>query len=388
MPRIKINIADVTNPTYGQQVIVFVPGTVATVADADDNGCKLLSSGEEVTKAFGKSDSDDAKYVNAIISSGLSVLYCNPGKFNKAVLMDKNNYDIKFFTTGVYSSFKVSKIAEPVEPKKGAQAINYTIAVNSNVADMLDICSQRRDCTLVCDCSMDAGVTVNDVKKAFNGEATFDLDGTALKFAGLFINKVYASDPVTVTNMADLQFIKNYGNQYIAGRQWEAVSGVNRGLATIPENLCVSKYDIDENVQGQAGTSFNGICNVRPYGPTIWGDRTMFRQSGTGTVASSYFSIMNMVTDIAKTCYNTSIRYTFESNNDLTWTGYKAEICRLLDQIVAANKIASYSMTKVYPAERAKIRCKIHIVPIEPVEDFDINIVLSDAAGAEVGEIE
>ena len=47
----------------------------------------IVSSGEDVTTAFGKSDSDDVKYVNSIISSGLSVLYCNPGKFNKAALM-------------------------------------------------------------------------------------------------------------------------------------------------------------------------------------------------------------------------------------------------------------------------------------------------------------
>ncbi len=41
--------------------------------------------------------------------------------------------------------------------------------------------------------------------------------------------------------------------------------------------------------------------------------------------------------------------------------------------------IKDYKMTKVTVKEKALLKAKIKIVPIEPVEDFDIGVYLEDS---------
>ena len=54
--------------------------------------------------------------------------------------------------------------------------------------------------------------------------------------------------------------------------------------------------------------------------------------------------------------------------------------CHLIPKMVADNKLADYRITKITPAPSATIKCKIRLVPIEPVEDFDITIDLTSGS--------
>ncbi len=368
MPNININVVDNTTVSYsGREIVVFVPNEDSLVLPTDlkdKNDFVLLTDSNKLGSFSATAKSNKTYlYAKAIVDSGLQALI-GPSveSVDENLLLDKNEYNIKFLTSGT----------------KGTIKVDGETVTTATFKKLLGIAASRRDCTVVAD--IDAGTaTVKEVYDALNESNTFkDLTMDNLRWAALYYTQsAYTNGAADIAKLGDLAFLQGYGKQYKIGKQWESIAGVARGTVSIPDDAVVSKYIVDTNVQTTSGISFNAVCDVRPYGPTIWGDRTLFKNSGLK--ASSFFSIMNMVTDISKRCYAASIENTFESNSDVTWTNYKSRISTLLDEMVGAYKVAAYSIKRVPTDARATIACKIHIIPIEPVEDFDITVILENA---------
>lgn len=400
MPNININVVDNTTVSYsGSEIVVFVPNedTLNIEALKDTNGCVLLKDSNDIGGFFPKDQSTEAKnaieanktfqYAKAIVDSGLQVLI-GPAindSFPSAILSDKNEYNIKFLTSGTKPTISLVETASTKSKSTATEEESAQEPVLRTGLEkfkkLLDIAATRRDCTVVAD--IDAGkMTLDAVYTEINKDATFAtfvLEN--LRWAGLYYTKgAYTNGAGDISKLGDLAFLQGYAKQYLIGKQWESIAGVARGTVSIADDAVVSKYVVDNTVQKVTDSSkiaFNAICNVRPYGATIWGDRTLYKSAKLK--ASSFFSIMNMVTDISKRCYAASIENTFESNSDITWTNYKARISSLLDEMVGAYKLAAYAIKRVPAEQRATIACKIHIIPIEPVEDFDITVILENA---------
>lgn len=85
-----------------------------------------------------------------------------------------------------------------------------------------------------------------------------------------------------------------------------------------------------------------------------------------------------LLCDIKKQIYHTAMRCTFEPNDDIVWINFKTLANSLLDRMKSGRGISWYKWTKEVAEEKATIKATLTIQPIEAVESFDINIILTD----------
>lgn len=308
------------------------------------------------------------EYARMLVDSGFDVVYysgtVDESLYKNSWFYDKNTYNIKYITSGITGN--ISK-----------KSNTWNVGV---INAIISICNQRKDCIALADLVVDStsSFTYQDVLAAVKDVA--DDDGRA----ALFADWGYTENSLIMPG--SYFYLQSLSKSVNAGKKWDSIAGVKRGVVssyTTPVSMKLTKYDLDENVQKLTETgsrSYNGIVNIRPYGWTIWGDRTLLKNTlGSGLKASSFLSLRALVCDIAKRCYQSAINNTFESNSDVTWMNYKTSITQLLDQMVADYKLADYKIVKLASDRAAQIKCQIRLVPIEPVEDFDIYINLENA---------
>lgn len=161
---------------------------------------------------------------------------------------------------------------------------------------------------------------------------------------------------------------------------WFAIAGVSRGLVPYIQELnTVQRLSntIANSYQPRDDVSINAITNIKPYGLTIWGNRTL-KDNVSNLVATSFLNIRNLVSDVKKVAYTTAKSLIFEQNSDVLWVNFKAGITPLLDQMLSGQGITGYKIIKGTTTEKAKVVADIKIYPIEAVEDFEINVIISD----------
>ena len=353
--------------------------------------------------------------------TGIDAMAYIDGAFD--FLNDKNAYDIKFITFGNHCAVKAS-LTTSVTTGQGTTKFGFDFGLLNNV---LPVCGERKDCSVLVDVNYYGTVT------ASSGDVPADIAGTSMAtftegnaFATDFKTAVKCSGDDVADNYKLAKFVSGEGtsqidvssrayallpnatfaysvgsaqyklivpssliylNQYSQSNRrtttWLPITGVNRGVVegTFTPDLSISKYLMDNSIiEDGAGVSFNSVVTVRPYGNTIWGDRTLIEQEDDGGVqATSYFSLRNLVSDVAKTAYNSAIRYTYETNNDVTWFNFKQAITTLLDQVVSSGVLQSYTVKRGTTDERNKMVAVITIFPVLPVENFDIYVNLENA---------
>lgn len=343
------------------------------------------------------------------------VIYCNVDfttNPNLSFLLDKDQYNIKFLTVGADYPIQatVTPKSEKATDSKPSIAFDFSI-LNS----LMRIAKTRMDCIVVASVKYDtkncvkAGITgdvlADCVKAAMMGETSAKVGGqeteitiTIANNAGLdtaddvgkFATLIVPNEIITLTSsMGSITFTAPAGFAYLMAlgtcmgknQYWLPVANSARGsVASLGKpDLTVTKYHLDQNIILDKETiAFNGIVKIRPYGNVIWGDRTLLKLTNS-VKASGYTSLMLMVCDISKEAYNASVRYTYESNNEVTWLSYKSRITALLDQMVTAGVLQSYDVVKMPADTYNKIVCRITIYPNLPVENFDIYINLENA---------
>ena len=200
---------------------------------------------------------------------------------------------------------------------------------------------------------------------------------------------------------ASLAFLSALAQQLKNYNPWLAVSGVSRGPVpycgglhtnfTLTNNVADSYQIIPGDVEnlGSSSISINPITYIRNYGYCIWGNRTL-RNNASGTKATSFLNIRNVVSDIKKRLYEASQQLLFEQNTDLLWINFKGLVTPLLDTMISNNILSDYKMTKynIDPESGPayKILANIKIRPINSVEVFDLTVQLenNEIAVAEV----
>ena len=379
MPKITIYEKDETGAKYtGDEIVVFVPGgcSAASGKSLDKNECILIPEGADISKYLVEGSDSSYDYAKMLVDKGFQVVYCKKSAdatlFESSWLKDKNQYNIKYLTTGVSGSLDTATETQTTEEASATKTVYNA---------MIELCNNRKDCIALIDTLSTASFDTYD-KLLTAVQTVNDTEGRA----ALFADWGYIDETKQVKMPGSYFYLSALGDSVNAGKKWDAIAGVQRGVVSdfvAPVNLNLSKYDLDNNVMNistTAQSSYNGIVTIRPYGWTIWGDRTLRKNNSTnGLKATSFLSIRVLVCDIAKRVYQSAINNTFESNSDVTWMNYKTYIAQLLDQMVADYKLADYKILKLPSDRAAQIKCKIRLVPIEPVEDFDIYINLENA---------
>ena len=376
MPKTIIKEFDNTGKlSSGGEVVVFIPGAGTIVKGADANKCVYIPAGSKISD-FLSGEDKSVEYASSLNALGLNILYCANTTITANsldFLLDKNAYKVRFLTSGVLGSYSITKSATRAKTKDGESGGTETqaeLTVNSVVAKELNrIAVARMDCVSLIDSTKSTSVDPSDILAAL-GKLELQ-DGS---YAATFVD--WSGDLP-----GSFYYLKLVAKLLQGNRRWDSVAGVKRGVgsgyngpATLKNEL--SKYDLDTKYQMREGVSFNGFVKVNNV-YTLWGDRTLKQNSGL--TATSFLSIRLLICDICERAYVAAINNTFESNNDVTWANYKTSISGLLDQAVADYKIAAYNIVKLTPDATATIRCKIRIVPIEPVEDFVIEIQIENS---------
>jgi phage tail sheath protein FI len=117
----------------------------------------------------------------------------------------------------------------------------------------------------------------------------------------------------------------------------------------------------------------------------LWGNRTAeplgSKAGGNDLKAVHFLNIRQLCTTIKKELYVACRRFTFDPNSDTLWFNFINAIKPTLELMKADQGIKDYKILKVATDKKATLKAKIRIIPIEAVEDFDLEISLEDSFG-------
>ena len=225
------------------------------------------------------------------------------------------------------------------------------------------------------------------------------LDGTKVnKYSALFMPTVtYAAKDADYDNATFpgyFHYLVCASNAFVNYPEWFAVAGYTRGISTTHTidgtglklgDAAINAFEprYMENESTDLDKAINIIANIRGAN-YVWGNRTAYKLNVKGStngdlVASHFLNIRQLCCTLKKELYNACRRFTFDPNSDVLWINFYNAISPLLDKMKANQGIEDYRIIKVPTDKKATLQAKIRIVPIEAVEDFDIELFLEDS---------
>lgn len=340
-----------------------------------------------------KDANDSSVLDNDSFASGSRVEYLRDQlKAHLPVLEDKNAYSVKYITSGGYPAF----------------VNDGTAAGNRDIAQaLINVAYNRGDCVAIFDHE-------DDINEQFVGAGSLYARACEGSFAHPEFGAMFTPWGIytTVCNygtkthnqLGDQELTVKRGTFVMpasfgyflclaaaikTGPNFIAMAGVSRGVVGGLQKLHPRKTltnVIAEDYQPKYGakTSINAITNIRPYGLTLWGNRTLLTVADKGSVALNFLNVRNMVSDIKKVAYDTAKVCMFEQENDTLWLKFKSGVSPLLEQLKSGSGIKDYKIIKL-PTKyngsqltRGEMSAVIKIFPVYPVEYFEITVVITD----------
>ena len=186
--------------------------------------------------------------------------------------------------------------------------------------------------------------------------------------------------PASQVMPASFGYLLSLGKSIKTNANWLATAGVARGLVPYIQSLnTVDRLSntIANLYQPRDGIAINPITDIKPYGLTIWGNRTLRKNVGD-LAATSMLNIRNLVSDVKKVAYTTAKSLMFEQNSDVLWVNFKAGITPTLDRMLSGQGVSGYKIIRGETTSKAKVVAEIKIYPLYAIEDFEITVVISD----------
>lgn len=289
-------------------------------------------------------------------------------------LTDKSLYDVKYVTAGGYPTFHED---------------NDDIAMK-----MMNVCFTRGDAVALPDHVIDnsrALIGPGSLYDVAIKNRTFG-DGS---YGAMFTNYgEYNCATITHSEIpADQVMPGSFGYLMCLARaiqtspNWLAMAGVSRGVVpNINKLTCKQALSnvIADNYQPRFnGTAINAITEVKPYGLTVYGNRTLARV-GEELKAQNFLNTRNMMSDIKKQAYKTAKNCMFEQDSDAMWIKFKAGMTPLLNNLKSGFGISNYKLIKSAtningePLGKGQVGVVIKVYPIYAVEYFEISVVIAD----------
>lgn len=304
------------------------------------------------------------------------------------VLEDKNEYSVKYITSGGYPTFI------PIKQKNGGY--DYALATK-----MLSVASNRGDAVALVDHNdqYDAPLAHNHEDSIYHEVNEYFANTANTEFGAMFTpygtyTCATAPDLERTSQImpASFGYMMCVAKAIKTSPNWLAMAGVTRGLVPNLKSLHTAKIlsnVIAENYQPKFGSadnkvSINAITNVKPYGLTIWGNRTLQPVKEKGTVALNFLNTRNMVSDIKKVAYSTAKSLMFEQDSDVLWLKFKSGVTPLLEQLKSGYGISDYKVIKSKTKydgtalTRGEMAAVIKVYPLYAIEYFEITVVLTD----------
>lgn len=296
-------------------------------------------------------------------------------------LADKGNYSIKYLTSGGYPVYEYSQ--------------------NTVVNKMINLAAARGDCVAFIDHTdrPDREDNIDLKGSVYNKVKSDNAFATKGEFATMFTP--WASYNRTTTDKDDeakniksgsvrmpasYAYFNALADSIKTNANWLAIAGSARGivpnLATKGMTTNIPNGAADA-MQPRDDVAVNAITNIKPYGWTIWGNRTLKNTAEAGNLtATSFLNTRNLISDVKKTAYRVARKLTFEQNNDILWVNFKGLISPTLDRMLSGYGISGYKIVRdtehEKASEKATVCAKIILYPVYAVEDFYITIVLKD----------
>lgn len=418
MPHIYINEVDNTVASAVENFdVVYIPGAIEENGTLEDEVPTLFVSANKFREALTGSKSGaisaenaNAKLAEQLISLGLPVLFESFGKVKEIIeesgmepvtviltpediiaqvdfekLADKGLFSFKFISAGAAGNL-LDEFEEEVEGE----------VITTSFADKMIACAAKRgDCIALIDHkkefeAVEGKTFAEQAHGAFSALLARVKD--AAKFAAAFTPWCEFSFGTFPGSSA---FLSSYAQSIKNNPSWYAAAGSVRGqipafirpLEEFGDADCLILQAREINPDGSfndlednKGFAINPICNIRPFGYIVWGNRTLVDNEETnGLSASSFLNIRNLCCDIKKTLYIAAHKFTFEQNSDILFVNFKAEITPLLDRALSGNGIRGYRIIKQSTDVKARLKATVRIVPIEAVEDFELTVEMTDS---------
>lgn len=373
MPKIRIKEKDLTtnsalnDTTNGIFLIDANAGvTVPTLAS------EILAEAESSTSSSSEEFSGfvNQEFIEKALSLGGIVYVCDTYKHAKDYISDRNAFDIKFL------------LVDEVEG-----------ATQSDLEEAMEIAEARKDCAIIL-------TTVSHQVQ----DSTFEILNEDLDY--LASDKFYNDEQKRKKGKYVIAYYGNLVPAFTAGQayilayltsimkgnaEWLAIAGATRGYipdvtdAELIKESELDKMQPDTYATDKNGVAVNPICIVNPWGVRIWGARTCLPNTSvedknvSQLVASSFANIRVLICDIKKALYVASKKYMFEQNNDVLYINFTASVNSLLEQMVQSYGIAGYRWFREESGVNSKIKAKLQIIPVDPVDSFDITLELADS---------
>lgn len=348
---------------------------------------------------FAKYDSFMEKVTTEITSDGT-------GKNCLEGLTDKNIYPIKFITSGAYPN--IGKV-------DGTNLTSYEVITEfaAERGDAIALLEFREN--ILSKEDLETEITSSDLENLSSNFEKYKFAAAFTPWCEFNIPKNATSRLVNmseterekrikkynfgslVTMPACFAYLMAYGYSIQTNATWWAAAGVTRGqipqlvkpLFEIGDSFMHLLQGKNANELGYNKIRINPIMNTGSYGYRIWGNRVAAAFKDMAgvykTMYSEFLNVRMLLCDIKKQIYSAAMRTTFEPNDDITWISFKVLCSNLLDRMKSGRGLLWYKWTKEVSEDRATIKARLTIRPIEAVEYFDITVFLSDQ-DAEVEE--
>ena len=404
MPKTIFNIKDESQLTKAITYSVLIPGLKGDKPEKVENlvadGIPTLCRTEkELTNNFGTPKSDGSTkalvMAKALIKQGLEVIFVGfttaPEKDKltwSKWIGDRNSNDLRFACTGDFQGLSDGELIKACASRGGCIAVldckeTYTATEDDTIASLI-----QKDIANV--------VTNNNLT---DSQTSF---ATAFAPWGKFDNTTVGSDYNNSYFPGSFAYLMAFANSTIANKNPDGFAAAGNARGIIP-GYVEPKYKFDEvdinvlqrktanstDLDDIEGVAVNPICYIRTLGNVVWGNRTLKPNTSEASITSkltwgSFLNIAQIVCDITDKAWLASKKYTFEQNNDVLWVNFKSEITPLLDKLQSGSQILAYRMIKLKSQGRGRLDAQIDITPIEAVEDFKINVNLTDSISVSV----
>lgn len=284
-------------------------------------------------------------------------------------LKDKGLYRIRFLSASGYDAvLKTTSNSVNTYTSKGLQTTLINVALD------------RKDAIAIPDhqWNLAKGVvtkdTITDVKSSGVSVATASSKGTMLSPWC-----EYTLSSARLIMPASFAYLEAFANAIQNNPTWYATAGMLRGLISGTPIAAYGDNHIKQ-LTPRTGVSVNPITFKYVNGNAtvnIWGNRTLYN-APSDLKASSFLNISQLVVDLQKQLYTSSVSNQFEPNSDRTWYNFKSQIDVLLNQMKSAQGIKGKKIIRLQPTAKAQLRALIKIVPIDAIEDFYLTIELAD----------
>lgn len=328
-------------------------------------------------------------------------------------LRDKTTYDFRFVLTGFIEAGDEDTRAYYNFMGEANRAISTLASYENDPAADADVFSQTRkrgDCLALLDLdeaaisrtanaglAEGAALTTKKVVNAIKTEIRA-LPASADKYSAVFCpsvtytnnSKAGADDYNNSRFPASFHYLACFDNMLANNyREWFAAAGFTRGTATL--TVASTYFDLGDLAVQALEPRFKNdkdtvpidkainviVRNLNSY--YIWGNRTCHILDKE-LVASHFLNIRQLCISIKKYVYTLCRNFSFDPNSDMLWLNFTNALKPLLEQMKANQGIRSYKLTKRNTGLKGTLGATITIVPIEAVEDFDIELVLEDSA--------